>query len=156
MFCKVIHRTGRVSANTRPHQLHWGNQEMGTAISCIECSQMAGIVQKSVETRESTVSSCSCSSCSCSLCSCLFVQLFFVQLSLRAAVLRATVFHLKIVQAVVCTFTAGGACMNNHITTKIAGLNSMLNHPLCTMYFSPYQASSSLIPRLSWRAWERG
>ena len=141
MFCKVIHRTGRVSANTRPHQLHWGNQEMGTAISCIECSQMAGIVQKSVETRESTVSSCSC---------------LFMQLSLRATVLRAAVFHLKIVQAVVCTFTAGGACMNNHITTKIAGLNGMVNHPLCMMYFSPYQASSSLVPRLSWRAWERG
>ena len=80
MLCKVIHRTGRVSANTRPRQLHWGNREMGTAISCIECSQMAGIVQKSVETRESTVSSCSCSSCSyssysysscsCSSCSC--------------------------------------------------------------------------------------
>ena len=29
-------------ANTRPHQLHWGDREMGTAISCTECSQVAG------------------------------------------------------------------------------------------------------------------
>ena len=27
-------------ANTRPHQLHWGDQEMGTAISCTERSQV--------------------------------------------------------------------------------------------------------------------
>ena len=40
----------------RPHQLHWGDWEMGTAISCmeysqmaiscIECSQMAGLMLK--------------------------------------------------------------------------------------------------------------
>ena len=28
-----------VSPNTRPHQLHWSDREMGTAISCTECSQ---------------------------------------------------------------------------------------------------------------------
>ena len=42
MLCKVTHCAGRVSANTRPHQLRWGDQEMGTAISCTECSQVAG------------------------------------------------------------------------------------------------------------------
>ena len=31
MLCKVTHCAGRVSANTRPHQLRWGDREMGTA-----------------------------------------------------------------------------------------------------------------------------
>ena len=31
MLCKASHCAGRVSANTRPHQLHWGDWEMGTA-----------------------------------------------------------------------------------------------------------------------------
>ena len=42
MLCKVTHCAGRVLANTRPHQLRWGDREMGTAISCTECSQVAG------------------------------------------------------------------------------------------------------------------
>ena len=46
MLCKVTHCAGRVSANTRPHQLRWGDREMGTAIICVECSQVAGLVQK--------------------------------------------------------------------------------------------------------------
>ena len=50
MLCKVTRCAGRVSANTRPHQLRWGDREMGTAISCTECSQVAGLIQKSVET----------------------------------------------------------------------------------------------------------
>ena len=66
MLCKVTHCAGRVSANTRPHQLRWGDREMGTAISCTECSQVAGLIQKSVETLRKHR---------------LFVQLFFVQLS---------------------------------------------------------------------------
>ena len=45
---KATHCAGRVSANTRP-QLRWADQEMGTAISCIECSYMAGLIQKVVE-----------------------------------------------------------------------------------------------------------
>ena len=49
-----------------PHQLHWGDREMGTAISCTECSQVAGLIQKSVETPRKHH---------------LFVQLFFMQLS---------------------------------------------------------------------------
>ena len=32
MLCKVTHCAGHVSANTRPHQLRWGDREMGTAI----------------------------------------------------------------------------------------------------------------------------
>ena len=46
MLCKVTHCTGRVSANIRPHQLHKGDWEMGSAISCIECNQMASLVAK--------------------------------------------------------------------------------------------------------------
>ena len=44
MLCKVTHCAGRISANTRPHQLRWGDREMGAAIiSCVECSQVAGL-----------------------------------------------------------------------------------------------------------------
>ena len=54
-------------ANTRPHQLRsGGDQEIGTAISFTECSQMVGLIQKSVKTPQKHR---------------LFVQLFFVQLS---------------------------------------------------------------------------
>ena len=56
MLCKVTHCAGRVSANTRPHQLRWGDREMGTAISCIECSQVAGLIQKSNTNRWKTTS----------------------------------------------------------------------------------------------------
>ena len=35
---KVTHCAGRILADTRPHHLHWGEQEMGTVISCTECS----------------------------------------------------------------------------------------------------------------------
>ena len=41
MVYKVTHCTGHVFANTRPHQLCWGDQEMGTAISCTKYSQVA-------------------------------------------------------------------------------------------------------------------
>ena len=52
MLCKVTHCTGRILTNTRPHQLHWGDWEvgwgdyweMGTSISCIECSHVAGLM----------------------------------------------------------------------------------------------------------------
>ena len=46
MLRKVTHCTGRVSANTRPHQLCWGDREMGTGISCTKYSQVAGLIQK--------------------------------------------------------------------------------------------------------------
>ena len=59
MLCKVTHCAGRVSANTRLHQLHWGDREMGTAIiSCVECSQVAGLIHKvGRDSSKSTVSS---------------------------------------------------------------------------------------------------
>ena len=34
-----------ILANTRPHQLHRSDWEMGTAISCTECSQMADVTK---------------------------------------------------------------------------------------------------------------
>ena len=40
MLYKVTHCAGHVSANISPHQLHWGDREMGTAISCTERSQV--------------------------------------------------------------------------------------------------------------------
>ena len=54
MFHKVTHCAGGVSANTRSHQLRWDDQEMGTAISCTKCSQVAGLIQKLVETPRSS------------------------------------------------------------------------------------------------------
>ena len=33
------------NVNTKLHQLCWGDQEMETAISCTECSQVAGLIQ---------------------------------------------------------------------------------------------------------------
>ena len=76
MLCKVTHCAGRVSANTRPHQLCWGDREMGTAIiSCVECSQVAGLIQKvGRDFSKSTVSSCSCPSCSCMHTICLMLS----------------------------------------------------------------------------------
>ena len=46
MLRKVTHCAGRVSANTKPHQLRWGDREKGTAISCTKYSQVAGLIQK--------------------------------------------------------------------------------------------------------------
>ena len=34
MLCKVTHCVGCVSDNTMSHQLHWGDWETGTAITC--------------------------------------------------------------------------------------------------------------------------
>ena len=50
MFCKGTHCAGCISPNTRPHRLCWGDQEMRTAISRTECSQIAGFIQKVVGT----------------------------------------------------------------------------------------------------------
>ena len=92
MLRKVTHCAGRVSANTRPHQLRWGDREMGTAISCTECSQVAGLIQKLVETpRKYRV----------------FVQLLFVQLSF----VRRTCVAIVIVDRHVYVI---GACARAH------------------------------------------
>ena len=58
-------------ANAKPHQLCWGDREMGTAILCTKCSQMAaGLIQ--MFGRDSSKAP-----------------------SLRPAVVHAAVFHLK-------------------------------------------------------------
>ena len=44
MLDKFMHCTGNVLANTRPHHLHWGDQEMETAISCKKDKQVAGTI----------------------------------------------------------------------------------------------------------------
>ena len=46
MLCNVTHCMQRILANTRPHQLQWGDWEMGTAILCTECSWVAGLIPK--------------------------------------------------------------------------------------------------------------
>lgn len=42
----IHEQSSRISVNTRPHQLCLGDQEMVTAISCMECSQVASLIQK--------------------------------------------------------------------------------------------------------------
>ena len=46
MLCKDTNYTENVSANTRPHQLHRGDEEMGTAISCTKCGRVAVVQAK--------------------------------------------------------------------------------------------------------------
>ena len=81
MLCKVIHR------NTRPHQLRWGYWEMGTAISCTECSQTTRLIQKVA--RDSLKA-----------------------LTLCAAVLPAAVFHLHVL-ASAFTQSSNAVCMSS-------------------------------------------
>ena len=98
MLCKVTHCAGLVSANTRPHQLCWGDREMGTAISCIECSQLAGFISNSVETPQKHR---------------LFMHLFFMQLFFIQGLYVVIVIinhHVLLVCKHVCAFRgAGGA-----------------------------------------------
>ena len=49
MLYKFTHCVRYILANTKPDQLHWGDREMGTAISCIECSHMPDLNEKLVE-----------------------------------------------------------------------------------------------------------
>ena len=78
MLFKVTHCAGCVSPNTRPHQLRWGDREMGTAILCIECIHMAGLIQKVTENLQKYH---------------LFVRLFFVQLSFDRHTLRCALIN---------------------------------------------------------------
>ena len=39
----------------QPHQLRWGDREMETAIKSIECSQVAGLIQKSAACDRSSI-----------------------------------------------------------------------------------------------------
>ena len=45
MFYKVIHCVSRILANTWPHQLFWGDREMGTSFSYkTKDSQVMGLL----------------------------------------------------------------------------------------------------------------
>ena len=64
MLCnKVTHCAGHVSANTRPYQLHGGDREMGTAISCTKCNQMAGLIKKVGRSSSEMLSLCAAVFC---------------------------------------------------------------------------------------------
>ena len=43
-YAKLPTAQAYILANTRPHQLGWGDWEMGTAISCTKCIQEAGVI----------------------------------------------------------------------------------------------------------------
>ena len=87
MLYKVTHCAGHVLANTRPHQLRWGDREMGTAISCTECSQVASLIQKLVETPRKHR---------------LFVQLFFMQLFfMQLSFVRRSCIAIVIIERVI-------------------------------------------------------
>ena len=76
MLRKVTHCAVSISANARPHQLRRGDWDVGSAISCTKCGQVAGLIQKLVETPRSSKAP-----------------------SLHAAVLRAAVFRSKILRS---------------------------------------------------------
>ena len=78
MLYKFTHCVRHILANTKPDQLRWGDREMGTAISCIECSQMPSLNEKVVENPSKAPS--------------------LRAAVLRAAVLCAAVFRSKIVR----------------------------------------------------------
>ena len=44
MLYKGTHCAGCILANTVPHQLCWGDWEMGNAISCRKCIQVADLI----------------------------------------------------------------------------------------------------------------
>ena len=86
----ITHCTGCILSNAWPHQLHWGERVMGTAISCTECSQVAGLIQK--VSRSSSKAPC-----------------------LHAAVLHAAVFRLRIVVIIIVTYMLSmHKCMRPH------------------------------------------
>ena len=52
------HGAVHVSANTQSHQLHWGDREVGTAISCKKGCQMAGLIHMVASSISNIVSVC--------------------------------------------------------------------------------------------------
>ena len=44
MLCKVNYCTTHILANTRPHHLHWDDEEMEVDISCTKNSQVAVLI----------------------------------------------------------------------------------------------------------------
>ena len=48
MLYKVIHCAGHILANTRPHQLHWGDREMGqvqNAVRWLALFKRCGLIE---------------------------------------------------------------------------------------------------------------
>ena len=74
MLYKFTHCVRCILANTKPDQLLWGDRGIGTAISCIECSQMPSLNEKVVENPSKAP-------------------------SLHAAVLRAAVLRIAVVRS---------------------------------------------------------
>ena len=106
MLCKVTHCTGHISANARPHQLHWGDQDMGTAISCTKCGQAADLIQKVCTVSFLKASSlyaavlCAAVLCAAVLCAAVLCAVILCAVGIHAAVLCAVVlcaiaFHSK-------------------------------------------------------------
>ena len=56
MLNKVAHCVQCILANTRPHQLCWDDQEMGTALLYRKGSQLAGLVNMVDKSISKTVS----------------------------------------------------------------------------------------------------
>ena len=66
---EVTHCAGYVLANSKPHQLCWVDREMGTAVSCTECSQVASLIQMVGESSSKALSLCA-TVCMCMICVC--------------------------------------------------------------------------------------
>ena len=83
-------------ANTMPHQLRWGDQKMGTAISCTKCSQVAGLIQK-VGRSSSEASSLRAPVLRAAVLRAAALRAAVLRaVALRAAVLRATVLRAAV------------------------------------------------------------
>ena len=64
-LCNSSQAAHCISANTRLHQLLWGDWEMGTAISCTKCSQVAGLIHtEGIGTPKHTCIQCCFNTCS--------------------------------------------------------------------------------------------
>ena len=131
--------TGRISANTRPHQSRWGDQEMGIAISCTECSQVAGLIQKAVETPQKH---------------CLFVQLSFVQglyiaciylknYIYKRSVSQICIFEMIALDILVCTYVRLKHRVSQTSWVILWHLKATLNNPQWLWFASPHERPSS-------------
>ena len=112
MLYEVTHCTEHVSANTRPHQLHGGDWEMGTAISCIECSHMAGLILKVVENLRKYH---------------LFVQLFFRLKIVRSNPRTHTLFFVSHEHKVGVSVVLCPSCFMP-LVTSFPGSNPVFHH----------------------------
>ena len=59
MLCQVIHCAGRISATTRPHQLHWSDQEWYNLADCharLQITYISGQAALSLSIQDSSIS----------------------------------------------------------------------------------------------------